>query len=104
MDHLIFLKGVALLVHKVHADILVVGVHLAAAGVGHHEHRLDAGGGLGAEAHAAGGRNGKQCDVAPSEGDHFIVQLRVGLTDTADEGVHTLLVCIVDGEFATLLG
>ena len=82
----------------------IVGVDFAAALIDHIEGRFDAGGGLSADAHAAGGGDGEQGDVAAAVTDHVVVKLGIGVAEALNEGVVSLLDAAVDGECAALLG
>ncbi len=104
MIHDVFLEGVTAVVDEVHPDVGVVGVHLAAALVDGHEHRLDARCGLRHEACGACGRYGQACYVAPSVLGHVGVELRIGLFQAHYVGVVFLAFGVVDLECSALAG
>ena len=81
----------------------VVGVHLTAALVDRHEHRLDATGCLRHEARCACRRNGETRDVASSALHHAVIEGGIGLLNAQDERVVLLAVAVVYREGATLL-
>ena len=100
----VLLKTVAHFVHIVHMHISIIGIHLAAALIDGHKHRFDARGSL---CHQRGGTrrcNGQTGYVATAILPHVLIQLWVGLFQTAHKGIGLLAPSIVYLKGATLLG
>ena len=83
----IFLKRVAHLIHKVDVYVGVVGIHLSAAFIHRHEHRLYAACGLCHQTCGACRCYGQAGNVSSAVGNHVVIQLRIGLFQSVDEWV-----------------
>ena len=100
----IFLVRVAHLVNKVHMHVGVARIHLAAAFIHRHEHRLNAAGGLRHEACGARGGHGETGYVAAPILRHIGIQLGVGLLEPADKRILLLALSVVNLKGSALLG
>ena len=103
IDH-VLLEGVAHLVDKVHMHIGVVGIHLAAAHIDGHEHRLDAACGLRHQRRRSRGGNGQAGNVPAAVLLHVGPQLRVVLLNAQDERICGLALSVINLESTALLG
>ena len=82
----------------------IAGVHLAAALVNRHKHRLNATGGLRHERRGAGGSDGQTGNVAPSVLHHVGIEFLVGILQSDDKRILLLTLGVEYLESATLLG
>ena len=103
VEHEILLETVAHFVAERHFNVLVVGIDFLAALVVGPEDGFDAGSGLRHEGGGAGRGDGEHRHVAAADGQHLLVQGRVGILDTQDHGVLLLPFRIIDREGAALL-
>ena len=77
MEHVVFLKVVAILVldDGLLTGVLVVGIDFLATLVAHKEDGFDAAGGLRADTHGASGCNGQQGDIWDAQKDMALAML-----------------------------
>ena len=101
VEHIVFLKRFTRHVGEGDMDILVVGVHLAAALVSHHEDGLDARGSLRTDTDGTCRGDSQHGDIAATYAAHLLVKVFIQGAQALDEGVVFLALGIVHRELAT---